>query len=310
MPAPGHSPTARSRSGTGPILTSAVLAAVGMSLALAATWPPAGPQPDAPGRRLVLDLPDWLTGAVALGVVALFLALVANALSAPRRPEAPTAPRLPPVAAALLAVAPLLAGAAAVGTWALWRPGRPPGDAAALAAPEVLPENAVRAALQVPAADIGVTLGLASASLAAIGVALWLLSQNEWSLPGLGGLRRRRQAAELTADLASAVAAGAADLSTGCDPRGAVIACYRRCEQTIARQHHPRRPWQTPREFVHGALAALALPERPVASLMDVFERARFGDRPVTPADRDAAVAALRVIRSALEDRNRHGSRH
>jgi hypothetical protein len=60
---------------------------------------------------------------------------------------------------------------------------------------------------------------------------------------------------------------------------------------------------------VHDALSALGLPERPVASLTAVFERARFGDRPVTHADRDVALAALGAIRAALEEGSRDGSR-
>lgn len=311
MAPPEHPGTLRPRTRTGRIVTSTVLATVGMTVALAATWPSAGSQPDAPGRRLALDLPDWMAGVVALALVALFFAIVANSLPALRRAEPPPASLLSSVVGALLLVAPLLAGTAA-GTWVLWRSDWRGLHLASVGPGEAgdPPGHAAHGALHVPAADLGLTLGLASVSLIAIGFALWLLSQNDWLLPGLVGPRRRRRCTGLMTELSSAVAAGIDELSTDGDPRGAVIACYRRCERAIGRQHHRRRQWQTPREYVHGALSALPLPAQPAASLIAVFERARFDDQPITPADRDAALAALGAIRAALEEGGRDGSRH
>jgi hypothetical protein len=279
-----------------------------MALALAATWPSTGPPSGAPGRRLVLNLPDWLAGAVAIGALALFLAVVATALSRRRRAETGLA-RRSTGAAALLAALPLLAGAAAVGTWALRRPQGEGGLFGAPAPPEGAWPLPPREALHLPAADIAVTLGLATLSLAAVALALWLIRQAVGSLRGHAARRGPRHDAALLAEVASAVAAGVDDLSTrGDDPRAAVVACYQRCERAIARHQTPPQPWQTQREFVRGALHALPLPAGPVGALLAVFERARFGDDPVTVADRDAALAALGAIRAALEERIGDGS--
>ena len=92
------------------------------------------------------------------------------------------------------------------------------------------------------------------------------------------------------------------------DPRHAVIACYRRCETALASQRRRRYNSETPREFVHDTLTALALPEKAVRSLLSVFERARFSDLPITPTDRSMAQDALTEIRSVLEGESRDGA--
>jgi hypothetical protein len=102
---------------------------------------------------------------------------------------------------------------------------------------------------------------------------------------------------------------GIRELEIGDDPRSAVIACYRRCEIALASHRRGRYASETQREFVYGALAALRLPALAIRSLLQVFEKARFSELPVTPSDRSAALSALGEIRSALERRPDDGSR-
>ena len=57
---------------------------------------------------------------------------------------------------------------------------------------------------------------------------------------------------------------------------------------------------ETQREFLRGALATLHLPAQPIRALLQVFERARFSNLPVTRLDRSVALAALDEIRTDL----------
>jgi hypothetical protein len=90
------------------------------------------------------------------------------------------------------------------------------------------------------------------------------------------------------------------DLAREPDARSAIIKCYRRFEQFLARSRLPRAPWQTPTEFMREALARLALPEEPVTRLTDLFELARFSNHPLTERNRLSALEALGETRAAL----------
>jgi uncharacterized protein YjiS (DUF1127 family) len=162
--------------------------------------------------------------------------------------------------------------------------------------------------VSVPLLDLSVSIALSVVAAVVIGCSILaiLLAQPWVTIAEWLRQKRGRRGASSVADMASALAAGRRALEIGDDPRAAVIACYRQCEAALASRRHGRRAAETPREFLIGALAALHLPARPVRALLQVFERARFSDLPVTRLDRSVALGALDEIRTDL-DRRREG---
>jgi hypothetical protein len=173
-----------------------------------------------------------------------------------------------------------------------------------------LPQDAASGpdVMQVPALNLGVAIVLAILAAVIIGCALLVILLNEPWTAIAGWFRHSRRQSGCSENIASAISAAAHQLELGDDPRHAVIACYRRCETALASQRRRRYNSETPREFVHDTLTALALPEDAVQSLLSVFERARFSDLPITPTDRSIALDALTEIRSVLEGESRDGA--
>ena len=99
----------------------------------------------------------------------------------------------------------------------------------------------------------------------------------------------------------AAVDASLRDLRDGQDPRRAVIAAYRRMEQTLTAAGLPRRPAETAREYVVHALTSLELCAEPPRTLTTLFERARFSVRPIDVAMRDQAIDALVAMQQELK---------
>lgn len=90
------------------------------------------------------------------------------------------------------------------------------------------------------------------------------------------------------------------------DARRAIIRCYRRFEQALAGFGRPRKPWETPSEFMKEALHQLRLPSEPVGTLTGLFEVSRFSHHPVGQAERDLAVGSLVEIQAALGQGDPH----
>ena len=90
------------------------------------------------------------------------------------------------------------------------------------------------------------------------------------------------------------------DIERDPDPRRAIIRAYVRMEAVLTRGGIPRRPSETPLEYIDGALRTLAIPAAPVRSLTDLFEIARFSDRQIDVSMKRRAVDCLLDIRSAL----------
>jgi hypothetical protein len=90
------------------------------------------------------------------------------------------------------------------------------------------------------------------------------------------------------------------DIERDPDPRRAIIRAYARMEAVLARGGIPRRPSETPLEYVDGALRTLAIPAAPARSLTDLFEIARFSDRPIDVSMKRRAIDCLLDIRSVL----------
>ena len=296
-----------------------LLAALGLVLGAIALWQPVGPIADSPGQRLVLDVPTWvqfvLLGAMLIEFLAIVLVMIPNRLR--KRPEGtqqkrPSSMRLSPIEkmALLLPLAAVVIAAHKSqyfeSGWFGWLFGTGSrggwfGSSSANPPPDVV---------SVPLLDISVsiTLSIVAAVVIACSILAVLLVRpwvtiTEW-------LRRAwvRRRATPVEDMTSALAAGRRALEIGDDARAAVIACYRQCETALASRRRGRHAAETPREFLHDALAALHLPAQPIRALLQVFERARFSDLPVTRLERSIALGARDEIRTDLERRRGDGA--
>jgi hypothetical protein len=282
-------------------------ALAGFALAMAAAWPGGATIAGMPARRLVLALPAWAPVALSAAMAAATLALLASLLPPPRRKdpdepehEPPPPPRLSPwVLVALFAG--LIAAVAAV-LWAVHL--LPPAGGRSvlphLSPPAPAPPRPPAGPRPAPLLAAGLTpvLTVVFAALAALLAAAgaWLVWENRWTM--VHAPRRRR--VRLARALHAATGAGEQALLRGGDPRATVIACYRRCERAVMAGWRRRYPWQTPREYIGAAMAALDLPPDAVAALLHSFERARYGALPVGGAERAAALRAMAAIRAAL----------
>jgi hypothetical protein len=139
---------------------------------------------------------------------------------------------------------------------------------------------------------LAILLGLAIAAVAGL---LWYRSRD--NLPPLSD----RSEAE---DLREVIAAGQAAMSGQTDARSAVIAAYAAMEDALVRAGLQRRVADTPTEVLtrageaglFGPAAASA-----AAELTELFERARFSDRPMPLGAREYAERALAEMDADLE---------
>jgi Domain of unknown function (DUF4129) len=90
------------------------------------------------------------------------------------------------------------------------------------------------------------------------------------------------------------------DLESDPDPRRAVIAAWARMERGLAAAGLPRRPSEAPFEYAARVLEASMARPGSVHRLTGLFERAKFSQHAIGPADRSEAVAALRAVRREL----------
>ncbi len=130
-------------------------------------------------------------------------------------------------------------------------------------------------------------------ALAAAGIAAYLVASRRRERAGT----RERVAAEHVAEI---LGDDFDDLRAEPDPRRAVIAAYARLEDALASSGLPRRPAETPEEYVVRILAALEVTRRPVRELTDLYERAKCSQHPVDEPMREQAIAALVRIRDEL----------
>jgi hypothetical protein len=179
-----------------------------------------------------------------------------------------------------------------------------------LAQPDAYPGLAAIAADAAPAPPLAiderpagpaspVTTGLigALALLAAfgsLGVVAWLSLADRLQRGAPSVAPRRR-------DLAAVVEDSLEDLRREPDARAAIIKIYRNFERVLAAAALPRRPWQTPVEFMAAVLGNAPLPPDPIRRLTGLFEVARFSRHPVGAAERESAWRSLIEIRAALD---------
>jgi hypothetical protein len=118
--------------------------------------------------------------------------------------------------------------------------------------------------------------------------------------------RRRRHLVAIEGEVAEQVAQTLEDtlddLRAEPDPRRAVIAAWARLEQALASSGLPRRPAETPEEYVARVLGRLEVDPTPVRTLTDLFETAKFSQHEVDETMRESAIAALARIRDELRE--------
>src|SRR6478735_3247768 len=295
-----------------------LLAALGLVLGAIALWQPVGPIADSPGQRLVLDVPAWvqfvLLGATLVEFLAIVLVMIPNRLK--KRPDGtlekrPSAMRLSPIEKVALLL-PLAAVAIAAYQSQYFESGRigwlfGAGSRGGWFGSSADPPPDV---VSVPLLDLSVsiTLSIVAAVVIACSILAVLLVRPWVTIAEWLRQARVRRGASPVENMTSALAAGRRALEIGDDPRAAVIACYRQCEGALGSRRRGRHAAETPREFLLGALAALHLPAQPIRALLQVFERARFSDLPVTRLDRSIALGALDEISTDLEQRREDGA--
>lgn len=113
---------------------------------------------------------------------------------------------------------------------------------------------------------------------------------------------------EQTADLEGARAALARDRErhqealAEADIRNGVVACWVMLEEAAAGAGFPRRPSETPTEFVVHVLHSLDVDPRPVAGLAGLYHEARFSSHRLSADSRARAEAALTGIHAGLSE--------
>jgi hypothetical protein len=161
----------------------------------------------------------------------------------------------------------------------------------ALPPPELLPIHA-------PTADAVVDTLALFVAVAGVSLMLWFYLVGRWP-------RARKPPGAMTAAAAlnAAVADSVDDLLLVGNARDAIIECYRRFEAVLAKAEVPRRPCQTPTEFMRSALQRYPLPHLAVWELTRLFELARFSRHALEARERDAALSSLTSIKHALDSR-------
>jgi len=143
--------------------------------------------------------------------------------------------------------------------------------------------------------SVGVTALTLCAAFGSLVFVVWILFGDRLAWWWAGPLLERRS--EL---LAEAVSDSLDDLAREPDARIAIIKCYRRFEQVLARSGVPRAPWQAPMEFMRAALGKLPLPPQAVQRLTGLFEIARFSNEPLGPSEHATACESLGEIHLTL----------
>jgi hypothetical protein len=153
---------------------------------------------------------------------------------------------------------------------------------------------------QAPAvATSSVTTGLVGTLLllfgfGSLGVVLWVFFADRLRPQPIVFMSRR--------PLTAAVEESLDDLRREPDARTAILRIYGNFERALAAASLPRRPWQTPIEFMRTALAKLPLPAQAIARLTALFELARFSGHAITATQRDTAWQSLIEIRDTLDN--------
>lgn len=286
-------------------LGAGAVIATGLLLVLAATIGPLpGPAGD-PGAKVVIRLPDavWVMvlGLLALSTIILF------SVQRRRRPTeetlapSPAALRLPPWAAALFSLLPLLLVVLAwYLVWRYWSgpDGQPIEKAfAAIAGLLDLLTLPQKPPTSIPSLELAIAALLLLLALAVFAVMVLVAMADR-----LEQWWTQRDGADRPPAVPETLALIQADLRAEPDARVAIVRAYGRFERALAAARAPRAAWQTPAEFMRTTLARLPVPDAPVRRLTALFEVARFSTHPLGAEARDAACDSLDEIGTALEE--------
>jgi len=299
------------------LLVALCVAATGLALSLAASGAPeTGTGLQTFGKRLVLDIPDWLKLLVLLSLGFATLLVLGLLARVPRKQpkddeeleryyEPPKLTVRDYVFLTLLGLIPLtLAGAALWFSHWLVSTGEvasAPASSGLTSPGDGLPQSAEEFSQRVlvHAPGVGALFGTVAIliAVAILGFMLWLYS---------GGFLWRRSGEGLgpvMASLDKAVTASLDELLREPDARAAIIKCYSQFEAVLAAVHFARAPWETPMEFMRSVLQRWPLPHSAVRELTGLFELARFSEHPLEDREREIAVSSLRSISEALQKR-------
>jgi hypothetical protein len=100
--------------------------------------------------------------------------------------------------------------------------------------------------------------------------------------------------------VADAVRDGLVDIVSGHDVRAAIIGAWLRLEDAAAVVGTPRRDTDAPGDLVQRVLAAHAIGPARLEELAELYRRARFSHAALGERDRTAAIQALSAVRGAL----------
>jgi heme/copper-type cytochrome/quinol oxidase subunit 2 len=89
-------------------------------------------------------------------------------------------------------------------------------------------------------------------------------------------------------------------LDSEADPRRAVIAAYRAMQRALGEHGVARRPTEAPREYLQRVLVASQANEREAKTLTGLFEEARYSTHPIPERFRELALTALQSLRGRL----------
>lgn len=293
-------------------LAPKVVAGIGLLLAIAGALAPSdGGRWDEVGRRIWVPLPEWLvaTAVTALAIAILVFLVMARPWRRVRKFDEEDTfddePQpIPRWLSALLLLVSLIQIAVIVGG-ILWL-----AQAYSLVIPDLgrlfvstflTPSDG-----EVPAvATSVVTTGLVGTLLlligfGSLGVVLWAFFADRLRPQPIAFVSAR-------VPLTAAVEESLDELRREPDARSAILRIYGNFERALAAASLPRRPWQTPIEFMRAALAKLPVPAQATRRLTALFELARFSGHPITAAQRDIALQSLIDIRDTL-DRERKRS--
>jgi hypothetical protein len=266
-----------------------VLAAGLSTLAFRSEWfgataPGGGGGPDAvPGW-------DWVRGFAVAGAISLGLLFIVSLILAPMNRN-----MLPRRRSALLSL--LLF----VLVLAIMRPETLRALTALRPPPSVTEQATPPAASSVAPPPFAEPLAFV-ASLAAAVVLVWLGLQ-VWKAMRL---RPQSPPVPVPRQVAEAAQAALQALHEGAPLTNVIVRCYRDMNRLVAERHAVvREAGVTPREFV-AAMRRAGVPGRPVEQLTTLFERTRYGARPLGAPEEADAVRCLQALAAALEPGREH----
>ncbi len=283
-----------------------VLTGIGLLLAIAgALAAPEGVPITGLATRVFVALPDWLIVAAVAALSIATLMLLAMTLPWRRKQGEDDDERyhepltIPPIVKVFLILLALMPGTLLGG--AIWWLGRADVSIVPRAggitagnppAPRAIEKEPARPASSVTTGLFGALALLAG--FGSLGFVLWLRFGDRLPLPP-GNF------APPHGRLAAAIEESLDELRREPDARAAIIKIYRNFERAFGGAGLPRRPWQTPVEFMRAVLGKLPLPAAPIRRLTGLFELARFSQHPVGAAERESAWRSLIEIRAALD---------